>query len=201
MALDHPVVRLSGGRWLDRSRLAEVGVVVALAVAVVVVAAIWGSSSESVEQVSVTALDAGSGLAASQPAESTMSSNVDVEPAASADVTSPRSSGVSAGASVERDPMKLAIQVGVVREIPEFGGGLLPRSFEQYQVQRGETLDSIAAAQGLTMSDLLLWNLHLDEGSVLIPGEWISIPQWSGTTVAEEPNGALEEEKSGRGGG
>ena len=82
-----------------------------------------------------------------------------------------------------------------------FSGRSLPVAFERYQVARGETLASVAADQRMPVSQLLLWNPHLDEESVLIPGEWISIPQWNAPSVADEPALAGDEEKSGRGGG
>lgn len=202
MALDHPALNLPTSGWLRSSRPLELGVVVALAVAVVVVAALWESTSESVEPVSVGSVETASQAPANPTADASPSSNVaEAVSAASAKEVSSTISRKSAVASLEQDSTAQATVAGVVREVPNFGGRPLPSSFEQYQVQRGETLRSIADAVGLPVSDLLLWNLHLEEDSVLIPGEWLSIPRWDVPAVADESPQAAEEGKSGRGGG
>ncbi|MDE2966236.1 MAG: LysM domain-containing protein [Chloroflexota bacterium] len=104
-------------------------------------------------------------------------------------------------ARLETDLAEGTTPVGVVGEVPVFGLRPLPSSFEQYQVKRGETLDTIADAWSLTVPDLLLWNSHLEEDSILIPGEWLSIPQWDAPAVAEESGLSADDGKSGRGGG
>ena len=101
----------------------------------------------------------------------------------------------------EQAPNSPVAPAGSLGGVLDLGVRSLPSSFERYQVQRGETLESIADAVGLTLLDLLLWNRHLDEDSVLIPGEWLSIPQWDVSAVADEPRPAADDGKSGRGGG
>jgi LysM repeat protein len=200
MALDHPAVKLSSGRWLHGSRALELGLVVALTVAVVAVAALWGSSSEESVPDAVVSLDAPRTDFAPQPASQTPVT-VNDNPAEAEPVQASRLARESMSLELERDPTRLATPTGVLREIPNFGNATLPDSFERHQVLRGETLLSIADERALTVSELLLWNRHLDEESILIPGEWISIPQWLGSAVADEPNPDAEGGKSGRGGG
>lgn len=202
MALDHPALNLPIGGTLHRSRLLEVGVVVVLTVAVVVVAALWGSSSDSAEPVSLSSVEPVSQVPAPASADGALPSQ-SVDPAAT--VASERvNSAVAAElavASAESARTTSAAESAATEEIPSFAVRQLPSSFERYQVQRGETLDSIAEAQGLTVSELVLWNSHLDEDAVLIPGEWLSIPQWDGPAVADELGLVEEGGKSGHGGG
>lgn len=198
MAVDHPVVNLPAGRWLRNSRAFELGVVVALTVAVVVVAALWGYSSGSVVPGSVASLDSPSTDSAAQSStDGSVIGSPDSAGSAERSVLSADSQGVE----LEHDQTMITTYSGLMREVPDFGSALLPDSFERYQVVRGETLISIASARDLSVSELLLWNLHLGEDSVLIPGEWISIPQWNARSVADEPNQGGEEGKTGRGGG
>ena len=202
MALDHPAVRLSSGRWLPHARVVELGVLVALAVAVVVVAAVWESSSDAGESVAMNSPESQAGSVVSPQLNTRAIPNADeMEAVAVGETKRSTLSSVSEGALTEHGATALATQIGIVREAPDFGGRTLPGSFERYQVQRGETLEMIARARHLTVTDLLTWNLHLDEDSVLIPGEWVSIPQWNAAAVADELSQSSEAEKSGRGGG
>ena len=202
MALDHPALNLPIGGTLHRSRLLEVGVVVVLTVAVVVVAALWGSRSEPLEPVSLGAVDPLSQAPAQSPAVAAQtSSDVEASGDGSTEQLNSAVAAEPAGALSEHDRTTSATEALTAGEIPEFAGRPLPISFERYQVQRGETLDSIAEALGLTVADLVLWNSHLEEDTVLIPGEWLSIPQWDGSAVAEELGLAEDDGKSGRGGG
>ena len=196
MALDHPTLNLPIGGTLRGSRVLELGVVVVLTVAVVVVAALWGSRSESLEPVSLGTVEPVSQAPSQSPA-------VAAQPAQPANTVET----AAVAASEKSDSVNTAqltvtsAETVAAEEIPEFAGRSLPSSFERYQVQRGETLDSIADAQGLTVLVLVLWNSHLDEDSVLIPGEWLSIPQWDGSAVSDEVGLAEDDGKSGRGGG
>ena len=202
MALDHPALNLPVGGIVRSSRVLELAVVVVLTVAVVVVAALSGSSSDSAEPVSLGSVEPVNQTPAPAPAEGALPSR-SVDPAAT--VASERvNSAVAAepaGASAESAQTTSAAESAATAEISSFAGRQLPSSFERYQVQRGETLDSIAEAQGLSVSELVLWNSHLDEDAVLIPGEWLSIPQWDGPAVADELGLVEEGGKSGRGGG
>ena len=202
MALDHPAVNLASGRWLPHPRIVELAVVVALTVAVVVVAAVWESSSDEIGPTSVSSVAPTTEVEAtpSTSAATSSSANATVR-AAPVDSQGSTLMTVSEAKTAGHDPTELAPQAGIGRENPVFSGRSLPVSFERYQVVRGETLASVAADQRMPVSQLLLWNPHLDEESVLIPGEWISIPQWNAPSVADEPALAGDEEKSGRGGG
>ena len=202
MALDHPALNLPVGGTVRSSRVLELAVVIVLTVAVVVVAALWGSSSDTAEPVSLGSVEPVSQAPAPAPAAGALPSQ-GVEPATT--VASERvNSAVAAEpavATAESARTTSAAESAAIAEIPSFAGRQLPSSFERYQVQRGETLDSIAEAQGLTVSELVLWNSHLDKDAVLIPGEWLSIPQWDGPAVADEMGLVEEGGKSGRGGG
>ena len=201
MAVDHPVINLPTGRWPQNSRAFELGVVVALTVAVVVVAALWGTSGQSLEPTGQ-----GSEAVAVAPAAT---------PEAKSDVAEPSATQATQAAETDRPALAVATtpdlsdaaapalpsQTGIVPGRPDPSGPALPDSFEWYQVQRGESLFAIAGARGVTVSDLLLWNWHLDEDSTLIRGEWIWIPKWDESAVADESGPLAEEGKSGRGGG
>jgi len=202
MALDHPALNLPVGGTLRSSRVLELGVVVVLTVAVVVVAALWGSSSDVVEPVSTGSVDPVSQVPAQSSTEGALLSD-DAPTTAAAAVEGANSAVATEPAVALRasDRATLTAESVSAGEMPEFAGRQLPSSFERYQVQRGETLDSIAEALGLTVSELVLWNSHLDEDTVLIPGEWLSIPQWDGSAVADELGLVEESGKSGRGGG
>ncbi len=202
MALDNPVARIPGGGWLRSAHRIELGTVVALSVAVVVVAAIWGTTSTQDGARSVGALD--------EPVQSpvviptmTESSGAS-ESAVTVDVVEAEVQAASVGSvAVSSDPAPSAIptQTGIVPGRPDPSGPSLPHSFERYQVQRGESLFVIATARGVSVSDLVAWNWHLDEDSTLIRGEWIWIPQWQMSTVSDEPGLVIDEGKGGRGGG
>lgn len=196
MALDHPALNLPIGGTLRGSRVLELGVVVVLTVAVVVVAALWGSRSESLEPVSLGTVEPVSQAPSQSPAVAAQPAQPANTVETAAVAASEKSDSVNTAQLTVRSAETVATE-----EIPEFAGRSLPSSFERYQVQRGETLDSIADAQGLTVLVLVLWNSHLDEDSVLIPGEWLSIPQWDGSAVSDEVGLAEDDGKSGRGGG
>ena len=202
MALDHPVLNLPVGGTLRSSRVLELGVVVVLTVAVVVVAALWGSRTDTVETVSTGSVEPVSQVPAQSSTEAALPSD-DAETAAVAAVERANSAVATEPTVASRtlDQTTLPDESVAAGEIPDFAARQLPSSFERYQVQRGETLESIAEAQGLTVSELVLWNSHLDADSVLIPGEWLSIPQWDGSAVADELGLSEESGKSGRGGG
>lgn len=202
MALDHPALNLPVGGTVRSSRVLELAVVVVLTVAVVVVAALWGSSSDTAEPLSLGAVEPVSQAPARSPTdEAQPPSNVETAAVATSEQLNAAVAAEPAGASPMLDRTMSSAATLTAGEIPDFAGGLLPSSFERYQVQRGETLDSIAEAQGLTVSELVLWNSHLDKDAVLIPGEWLSIPQWDGPAVADEMGLVGEGGKSGRGGG
>ena len=193
MALDNPVARIPAGGWLRVPHRIELGVVVALTVAVVVVAAVWGTSSTQDGVPTVGALDASEQAPAVAPATAEASTVVEAE-------GEPASAG---SVSVAGDSATVPAQTESVPGWPSLSGPAIPRSLERYQVQRGESLVTIASARGVSIADLVAWNRHLDEDSTLIRGEWIWIPQWSGSVsaVVDDPNLWIEEGKSGRGGG
>lgn len=193
MAFDHPAVDQSIGRRWQVPRAVELGVLIGLTVAVVVLAALWESSSEPVAPVSLSALEI--------EAEPSSAETQLAAAAETADAQSVQAAGESQAAALEAVPDEWSTAAGIARQIPEVGSRVMPQSVERYQVLRGETLASIAEAQALTVAELLRWNMHLEEDSVLIPGEWLSIPRWDETAVAEDSGAASEEEKSGRGGG
>ena len=193
MALDNPVARIPAGGWLRVPHRVELGVVVALTVAVVVVAAVWGTSSTQDGAPTVAPLDASEQAPAVAPVAAEASTVVEAEVEAA-----------SVGSvSFASDPISTPTETEVVPGWPSLSGPAIPRSLERYQVQRGESLVTIASARGVSIADLVAWNRHLDEDSTLIRGEWIWIPQWSGSVsaVVDDPNLWIEEGKSGRGGG
>ena len=196
MALDHPALNLPVGGTVRSSRVLELAVVVVLTVAVVVVAELWGSSSDTAEPVSLGSVEPAGQAPAPAPADGALPSQ-GVEPATT--VASERVNSAVAAEPAVATAESARTTSAAIAEIPSFAGRQLPSSFERYQVQRGETLDSIAEAQGLTVSELVLWNSHLDRDAVLIPGEWLSIPQWDGPAVADEMGLVEEGGKSGRG--
>ena len=193
MALDNPVARIPAGGWLRVPHRVELGVVVALTVAVVVVAAVWGTSSTQDGASTVGALDTSEQAPVVVPATAEASTVVEAE-------VETASVGSVTAAS---DPASVGTETEVVPGWPSLSGPAIPRSLERYQVQRGESLVTIASARGVSIADLVAWNRHLDEDSTLIRGEWIWIPQWSGSVsaVVDDPNLRIEEGKSGRGGG
>ncbi len=207
MALDSPVVNFSLHGELRNSRIVELGLVVALTVAVVVVAALWGTSSNSSEAVSVGALDSpGAAPAADgstevqQGGNSPAAAHVETESVVGESGT-PQIAAVAAAAQRDLGASMNPAQTGIVPGRPDPIEPALPQSFEQYQVQRGESLFAIAAARGVAVSELVQWNWHLQEDSSLIRGEWIWIPQWSMHSVADESVELADDGKSGRGGG
>ena len=200
MALDNPVLSFRTRRVWPSSRAIELAVVVGLTVAVVAVAAIWGGSSSappgdavaSIEPAQAVPSEASSQTVAPLSAERATAldtESVGTEPAVASTV------GVTS-----RQPAVPA-QTGVVPGRPDPLDPATPNSFERYQVQRGESLFSIASARGIAVADLVRWNWHLREDSVLIRGEWIWIPEWNVPIVADESGSTTEEGKSGRGGG
>jgi LysM repeat protein len=72
------------------------------------------------------------------------------------------------------------IYTGEVLELP---GALLVNpttGIQQYFVQSGDTLGSIAARFGVSISDLLAWNSQISDASLIYPGELINL---SGSAV------------------
>ncbi len=202
MALDNPVLPTGVPKiWLS-SRWFELSLVVAMTVAVVAVAALWGNASESERP-----------LAAGQAGQ-TVEPAVVAAPVAPAVVSGSQETAQvkTAGSQVVADSaaltesgaspqIEIPEQTGVVPGRPDPVALTLPRSFERYQVQRGESLFSIAAARGISVAELVSWNWQLDADSVLIRGEWLWIPQWDRSSVAEQGTGATDRGNSGRGGG
>ena len=202
MALDNPVARIPAGGWLRASHSIELGAVVALTVAVVVLAAVWGTSSTQDGRSAVGTSDAPQQAPVTMPASTEAATGA--ERVATATAAEAEVEAASVGtAAIANDPTPLTVpaQTGIVPGRPDPSGPALPHSFERYQVQRGESLFTIASARGVSVSDLVAWNWHLDEDSALIRGEWIWIPQWNESTVADDPDPLIDDGRSGRGGG
>ncbi len=207
MALDNPVINLSAHGVLRNSRIVELGLVVVLTVAVVVVAALWGTSSNSSEAVSVGALDSPGAAPIAEVSTEVQQSGS--SPAAAHVETgsvdgesgTPQIAAVSTAAEHDSGSLTAPAQTGIVPGRPDPIEPALPQSFERYQVQRGESLFAIAATRGVAVSELVQWNWHLHENSTLIRGEWIWIPQWNAHSVADESAELSDDGKSGRGGG
>lgn len=81
------------------------------------------------------------------------------------------------------------------------GDNAIPGRLDRYQVQRGETLQSISAEHRVSVDDIVAWNDHLDVNTALIRGEWLWIPRAEPSLVADEGIDAAAEESHGRGGG
>lgn len=205
MALDNPVLPNGVPKiWLS-SRWFELSVVVALTVAVVALAALWGQSSDSESPRAVGQIEAIPSGSATVPGA--VDATAGGKQATQIESTEGRSGVVSATESaalsdVGGSPRRaVPDQTGVVPGRPDPLAPALPSSFERYQVQRGESLFLIATSHGLSVAELVSWNWQLDADSVLIRGEWIWIPQWGRSSVADEGVGTAEDGKSGRGGG
>ena len=180
MGLHTPVVRAPLLTRVQLSRLFPVVVAAALAVAVVTLAALWDGSSDAAVPASVAQVESAPTALIEAPAPIAAT----IEPRASAAAVDGAATD-SAIVPGPADPTAL----------------LLPPAFERYQVQRGETLQSIAGDLGIAVADLLLWNTQLEADTVLIRGEWLWIPDWDAASVAEESGGAPAAGKNGRGGG
>lgn len=194
MALGSPVVKLPGRGTLRGSDRVDLWVIVGLAIVVVIVAAAWGRSSPSDER------------AVFDSAPASVESPVATEPVATTSGTvvaaGPEVVGVASAQTAEVGiGVSAPSQSEILAGLPDPTGPILPEALERYQVQRGETLLTIAEARGMSVSELLLWNRHLDEESELIRGEWLWIPQWSRSAIADESGSAAGDGKSGRGGG
>lgn len=200
MALDNPVLTdTTTGLWRG-SRLVELAMVVALTVSVVVVAAIRGPGSgddEAGSRASVALIEPVSSLAVSEVSITQAAAQRSAEPTESASVAAAETSAPATSSSRLEPP----VQSGILPGRPDPSAPALPASFERYQVQRGESLFSIASARGVSVAELLHWNWQLDDDSVLIRGEWLWIPEWDLSAVAEESVGPSQEGKSGGGGG
>lgn len=206
MALDNPVLPdATSGLWRS-SRVVELAVVVALTISVVVVAAIWGPGSGDDEvgtRASALPFEPVSTLTISTVSTAADAAQRSAEPtgrtlrAESSSVAAVEAAALTESTSRLEPP----VQSGILPGQPEPSAPALPASFERYQVQRGESLFSIASARGVSIAELLHWNWQLTDDSVLIRGEWLWIPQWDMTAVAEESAGSSEEGKLGRGGG
>ena len=202
MALDNPVLPTGVPKiWLS-SRWFELSLVVAMTVAVVAFAALWGNTSESESplaagQAGQTVEPVVAAAPVTTAAVSGSQETAQVE-AAGSQLVADSAASTELGASPQTD---IPEQSGVVPGRPDPVALTLPRSFERYQVQRGESLFSIAAARGLSVAELVSWNWQLDADTVLIRGEWLWIPQWGLSNVAEQGTGATDSGKSGRGGG
>ena len=201
MALDNPVLDFGSRRLWRSPRVIELAVVVGLTVAVVALAATWDGSPTAPQGDAVTSIEpvpAGPSESSSETATplaaervaATSSESIEAVPASVASTVGGRS----------REPA-VPSQTGIVPGRPDPLDPSVPHAFERYQVQRGESLFSIASARGISVADLVRWNWHLRVDSVLIRGEWIWIPDWDVPIVADESGSTTEEGKSGRGGG
>ncbi len=203
MALDNPVLPEGLPQFRRSSRLFELCVVVAMTVAVVAVAAVWGQASDSDQTVSQgsagpAVFPESAGVELSSDAPVIASATVRQQAAPLANMEPAPTVATETGINPE---IAIPAQTGIVPGQPDPPAPSIPASFERYQVQRGESLFSIAGAHGVSVEELLSWNWQLDADSVLIRGEWLWIPQWSLSSVADESAGAAEDGKSGRGGG
>lgn len=200
MALDNPVFPLGSRGWWRNSRAIELAVVVGLTVAVVAVAAQWGGSSLRSDEPVATSLEATIPVSAVEAVEVARPIRAEAS-AVTTSAVEVETETVVASVQPASPPVEPQAQTGIVPGRPDPLDPATPDSFERYQVQRGESLHSIASARGITVSDLIRWNWHLSEDTTLIRGEWIWIPGWSVPAVADESNAAADEGKSGRGGG
>ena len=201
MALDNPVFEFGPRRLWPGSRVIELAVVVGLTLAVVGVAATWGDSSSISQGDSVTSIESESVIADESSSETVgaLSTKLTAQTGAELIDTQPVSVVSTVGATGQEPTVP--VQTGIVPGRPDPLDPAVPYSFERYQVQRGESLFSIASARGVSVPDLVRWNWHLREDSVLIRGEWIWIPEWHVPIVADESGSTTEEGKRGRGGG
>ena len=201
MALDNPVFEFGPRRLWPGSRVIELAVVVGLTLAVVGVAATWGVSSSVSEGDAVTSIESEPVIADESSSETVGALSTEPTAQTSAELinTQPASVASTVGGTGQ-EPM-VPVQTGIVPGRPDPLDPAVPYSFERYQVQRGESLFSIASARGISVTDLVRWNWHLRENSVLIRGEWIWIPEWDVPIVADESGSTTEEGKRGRGGG
>ena len=201
MALDNPVSPI-GSRGLGRgSRVLELAVVIGLTVAVVVVAAQWDGPSTAPDGQAVGAVEPAATLPTGASTEAEAKPTTQAAAASNAGPIAVEALAVAATVEARPPAPVDLVQTGVVPGRPDPLDPVIPNSFERYQVQRGESLFSIASARGVSVADLARWNWHLREDSVLIRGEWIWIPGWDVSIVADESRPPMDEGKSGRGGG
>ncbi len=201
MALDNPVFEFGTRRLWRSSRAIELAVVVGLTVAVVAVAATWGDSSSAPQGDSVTSIEPESAILDESSSERAGPLSAGQTAQARTELIETQPASVASTVGGTGHGPTVATQTGIVPGRPDPLDPAVPYSFERYQVQRGESLFSIASARGVSVADLVRWNWHLREDSVLIRGEWIWIPEWHVPIVADESGSTTEEGKIGRGGG
>ena len=166
--------RAIGPRLRGTARL-ELASAVALSVVVVLVAALFSPTSTTPEPPTVVA-DA-------------------------AQVPAPRPTPETVAEAVQQTVISDDANLDTLEQ-DEALGSAIPSRLDRYQVQRGETLVSIATAEDTTVDDLVAWNEHVEADSVLIHGEWLVIPRWESPSVADDGVGAgTVEGARGRGGG
>lgn len=201
MALGNPVLSFGSRQSWRSSRVIELAVVVGLTVAVVIVAAVWGGPSTGSPSESVASMPASSTAPADRPSQTAVPLPAERSMPASAESVEVELATTAMTRESASQARVVPIQTGIVPGRPDPLEPTTPDSFDRYQVQRGESLFSIAAAQGLSVTDLVRWNRHLREDSALIHGEWLWIPEWDLPAVAGETGSRADEGKSGRGGG
>lgn len=201
MALDNPVLPFGSRRLWRHSRAIELAAVVGLTLAVVTVAATWGGSSPTPDGDVVTSVEPIPAVPNTTASEAAASVSSERPVPASAEAAETERASVALADDATPQDLMVPAQTGLVPGRPDPLDPATPSSFERYQVQRGESLFSIASARGVSVADLVRWNWHLREDSVLIRGEWIWIPEWDVPIVADESGSPTDEGKSGRGGG
>ena len=201
MALDNPVLPFGSRPLWRASRVIELAVVVGLTVAVVAVAATWGGSSTSPDADAVSLVEPAPAVVVEEPPATAAPQPVEQTAPASAESVAVEPATIATTLGSSRPAPAVPKQTGIVPGRPDPLDPATPASFERYQVQRGESLFSIAAARGISVADLVRWNWRLGADSVLIRGEWIWIPEWEAPIVADESGPLIDEGKSGRGGG
>ena len=175
MALLRAEMRRAVGRRLRAAGRLEIASAVSLSVAVALLAALYSPSAET-----------------------------STAPAVAEAVVEPLTPEPTPGTAAQAvDAVEASEEAAV--DIPEQDGPLgptMPTRMDRHQVQRGETLASIASSEDTTIDDLVTWNEHVEADSVLIHGEWLVIPRWEDPSVAEEIAVDGEDEGTrGRGGG
>ena len=173
----------------------ELAAVVIVSIAVVLVAVLHAPSSSSVPTAdplaaSTAMTSASEPLAVAQSQQSEQDSSIE-SPASAADQPE----------SAEQPHMPEMITTVDRPAATGQGDIVIPGRLDRYQVQRGETLQSISADHSVSVDDIVVWNDHLDIDTVLIRGEWLWIPRAEPSLVADEDIDAEVEESHGRGGG
>lgn len=194
MAFDSSVQLPRLGGWSSRRRLVELVVTASVAVAVVIVATLWSSDADVIEQPQLTRSDTVEPSPTSTPSIAT-------DRATQARVTPSQTTTRVADDAISPSRTQLPIQSHIVPGRPDPAEQGHPIELHRYRVAGGESVANIAASFGIRVEELLRWNWDLSAAETLSEAQEIWIPRWDLSVVANESLDQSLNGKSGRGGG